>query len=74
MSINIESVYEYSSSFKIPAFCYQQIANKNIELEIDKYKQILTKTGLLLINLLYHEDDGSTMETIVSQLGKSHTQ
>ena len=73
MSVDTEFVYEYSSPFKIPAFCYQHISSKNSKLEIDKYKQILTITGLLLIKLDYDDNDGSTMEDIVNQLGKAHT-
>ena len=73
MSLNIKSVYEYSSSFKIPDFCYQQIVNKSSVVPIEKYKKILTKTGLLLISLNYDEEDGSTMESIVNELGVVHT-
>ena len=74
MSLNIETVYEYSQPLKIPQFCYQNIITKNnAVVDIQKYIQILNKTGILVISLEFDEVDGSTMESIVGAIGHAHT-
>jgi len=71
--IDIEDVYEYSQSIRLPQMCFQTLDFPKQEVPVDLYKHILSKMGILVVSLSYDEDSSVTLTKIVSLLGRAHT-
>ncbi|WP_076589124.1 TauD/TfdA family dioxygenase [Vibrio ostreicida] len=67
------TINERYHPLKLPNACFHVIEQPNADIDIDLYKFILNKFGVLIIDLKFENRHSTLLETIVSELGKPHT-
>jgi alpha-ketoglutarate-dependent taurine dioxygenase len=71
-SLQMEQLAIQIPKLRIPKVCYQ-ILSTNQESDISLYQYILTKYGMLLIQVKGEDDSGTALQNIVAKIGKAHT-
>lgn len=67
--MSIDNIYADSYQLKIPAICYQNLGFKNQKIPKTLYQYILNRSGIMIINLNYHEKTGDTLVKVVNSIG-----
>ena len=58
-----------SEELKIPAICYQNLSFENQKIPKALYQYILNRSGIMIINLHYHEKTVDTLVKVVNSIG-----
>jgi len=67
--MSIDNIYADSYQLKIPAICYQNLGFNNQKIAKTLYQYILNRSGIMIINLNYHEKTGDTLVKVVNSIG-----